>query len=1239
MAHVQFKIISQNVRGIRDKNKRTKCFERMKERGDICFLQETHSTEIDVLHWNNEWNGNVFYSHGSSNSKGVIILVRQSLEFNCLDIVSDSNGRYILMKCEVQGQTFMLCNIYAPTHEKEHSIFLEKLKAEIITLCHGNDYPCLFGGDLNFVTDISLDRDGGNPHLWNKSVAEWHDICDLFDIIDIWRTRNPILRKYTWRRRKPSLIQSRIDRIYVSDVLQPHVTKVDIIPGIGSDHSAVVIEINNNTQMSQGSSYWKFNNSFLIDDNFVDDMKSYIDHIWNESEELVWLRCRWDYLKYKMKEKSREFGISRAKRRRQRIFGLEKEIKVLEQSRLETSVARCDELKRELDMIYQERVDHLATQAKCDVYEHNERNTKYFLNIIKRNKNKSTIRKLSTDDKTIDKTDDIMSSIKHFYSDLYACKDTNENITSHFAHVLFNNASIPVLDEHEQILCSYDLTEEELKLCLDKMAKKKTPGNDGLSVEFFQHFWAQLSNKLLGVFNEIVTHGEMSKSQKQSVIVLIEKNGKDKLLLTNWRPISLINVDTKLFSRCLAIRMKTVLPKLIHESQCAYVSGRFLGEGAMLIDEIIQYVETCNLPVLLLAIDFKKAFDSLSWSFLWKILEVFRFPEKFINMIKVLYCNIESCVMNNGVSTGYFPVRRGVKQGDPLSAYLFILAIEILAIHIRSNHDIKGVNFFGEEIKLSIYADDMTAFLTDTISAENLLMLLQKFAQVSGLKINLDKTEAMWLGSCKGRRYKPLGVKWKTCIKITGVYFTCDKLLKETMNYDIVIKKLETMCNIWRQRNLSYIGKIQVIKTYGVSLLNFVTNICPVPGWVYKSVNKILYSFLWNGKPDKIKRKSIVAPIENGGLKMPCIELIVKTQRVMWMKRFVCSAYHPWKRFLSHYLNKLGGLYILNGNLHADSTKQFPMFVKELLTACVEYFNMDDPGVLNQCIWWNKDICTGNGKPLKPNSELQVLGINRVIDVYDKERGHIFTWDELLRKGWKPRMFIFWCSILSSLPQAWKSIRNVDTYREREYDDILASLNSKKVYDIFIKNHTEPPVSESKLNQMFHLQSHNWQDTYLLPFKTTIDIKLRVLQFKITHNICYSNKRLYDMKMCATDKCQRCLLEVETLQHMFCDCSFVKEFWSYVNRRYLNVLLNNVDLSAVQIIFGDPNLTINKDITNHLILIAKQFIYESRVNNTPIIYTLFDRKVETICKLEKMIAVRNNSLVVFERKWNALYEP
>ena len=133
---------------------------------------------------------------------------------------------------------------------------------------------------------------------------------------------------------------------------------------------------------------------------------------------------------------------------------------------------------------------------------------------------------------------------------------------------------------------------------------------------------------------------------------------------------------------------------------------------------------------------------------------------------------------------------------------------------------------------------------------------------LSGLEINMDKTDAMWLGAYKGRRYKPLGVRWKNCIKITGIYFSYDKDLREMMNYDLVIKKIETMCRIWRQRQLSYIGKIQVIKTYGISLLNFVTNMCPVPNWVFKNVNKILYSFLWNDKPDKVKRKAMMAPLK-----------------------------------------------------------------------------------------------------------------------------------------------------------------------------------------------------------------------------------------------------------------------------------------------------------------------------------------------------------------------------------------
>ena len=101
-------------------------------------------------------------------------------------------------------------------------------------------------------------------------------------------------------------------------------------------------------------------------------MKSYIEEIWNECKELKWLRCRWDYLKYKIKEKSRTYGMTCARVRRQRIVEVERKLKLLEQSHCETSDTYYVELKHELDMFYHERVESLATQAKCDAYEHGE---------------------------------------------------------------------------------------------------------------------------------------------------------------------------------------------------------------------------------------------------------------------------------------------------------------------------------------------------------------------------------------------------------------------------------------------------------------------------------------------------------------------------------------------------------------------------------------------------------------------------------------------------------------------------------------------------------------------------------------------------------------------------------------------------------------------------------------------------------------------------------------------------
>jgi hypothetical protein len=237
---------------------------------------------------------------------------------------------------------------------------------------------------------------------------------------------------------------------------------------------------------------------------------------------------------------------------------------------------------------------------------------------------------------------------------------------------------------------------------------------------------------------------------------------------------------------------KSVLPKIIHHNQNAYVKGRTVFDAIRTIDDIIDFTKRTNIPGLLVAIDFEKAFDSLNWDFLIKTLENFNFGLSFITWIKTFYNNITSSVLNNGHSTNYFRINKGVRQGDPLSAYLFIIALEILAINIRENQQIKGLKIGEHEIKLNIFADDLTAFLKNKSSYMTLLECADEFSICSGLKINKEKTEAMWLGSAYGNRNEMLDIKnIDKPIKILGIYFTYNEKKRNELNFDATLKSIK----------------------------------------------------------------------------------------------------------------------------------------------------------------------------------------------------------------------------------------------------------------------------------------------------------------------------------------------------------------------------------------------------------------------------------------------------------------
>ena len=375
-----------------------------------------------------------------------------------------------------------------------------------------------------------------------------------------------------------------------------------------------------------------------------------------------------------------------------------------------------DGLKTELKSIYEEKGKQAMFRAKCRWIENGERPTKYFFNLEKSNYNKKTISELRLqDDSTTRNEAVILEQIENYYRNLY----TSDLTFSETAYDTFtDNVESPKLPEDVQETLEGTLTYEECKKILETFQNDKAPGEDGFTVEFYTYFFELLGNDLIASFNEAHDKGELSISQRRGIITLIPKEDGSLLDLSNWRPITLLNVDLKIASKAIAKRIEPTLPNLIHSDQTGFVKGRYIGENIRLISDIMEYTSLQNLPGILTSLDFRKAFDSIEWPFIMKTLDHFNFGSDIKRWIKIFYTNTESAVQNNGFITSWFKPSKGVRQGCPLSPYLFILSAEVLSNKIRQDSNVRGIKVLGKEIKLSQYADDTTLFNADIESLE-----------------------------------------------------------------------------------------------------------------------------------------------------------------------------------------------------------------------------------------------------------------------------------------------------------------------------------------------------------------------------------------------------------------------------------------------------------------------------------------------------------------------------------------
>ena len=357
---------------------------------------------------------------------------------------------------------------------------------------------------------------------------------------------------------------------------------------------------------------------------------------------------------------------------------------------------------------------------------------------------------------------------------------------------------------------------------------------------------------------------------------------------------------------------KHCMGSLIHTEQSGFLKGRNIGNNIRLILDIIEYCDKNDLPGSIILLDIEKAFDSVKHDFLIESLKQFNFGDKFVNWIKVLYTGRQSYVMNNGFLTERIPMQRGIFQGCPVSPYLFLFVIEIMALMIRQSKNIKSISVKSEEVKISLLADDSVCFLDGSKSSfEHLFKILDKFGLYSGCKINLSKTEAIWIGSKRGCQETPLaekGISWKTSqFKPFGINFSLNVNSIFDLNYKEKLKRIEQTINCWRMRNLSLIGKICVIKSLVLpQLLYLFSVLCiKIPKIFFKELNTMFYSFIWNGCKDRVQRNLMYNDFQHCGLKMIDAYSFSIAQKMTWIKCLLDDNFHStWKTIELSFLEK-----------------------------------------------------------------------------------------------------------------------------------------------------------------------------------------------------------------------------------------------------------------------------------------------------------------------------------------------
>lgn len=630
---------------------------------------------------------------------------------------------------------------------------------------------------------------------------------------------------------------------------------------------------------------WKFDNALLSDPVFMSEMKNLIQD--STREEMNNPSLMWEWIKFKVWEFSIEYAIRRNREEKKLITDLENRLKFLAEhhnlSDTTDTALESQSIKRELAEIQTNKVNKIIFKAKAKWTCLGEKPSAYFLGLEKRLSKVKCISSLKDGNgKTIMDPSEILAYECAYFSDIYT---ENPDKLEPIHTLPHTKEDVAQVSASHHFLINLPFTNRDFHDALKGLNKNKSRGSDGITPEFYLDFWDILHQFYFDNIMFSLDQGILSSEQRTGIITLIPKKDQDRTLLNNWRPITLLNTNLKIFSKALS-RLQMCIQDIVSPDQTGFIRVRTLGTNVTNIQMIIENTNLTNTNGLLFALDYRKAFDTIRWDLILHSLELFGFGEFTIAAIKVLFNSIKTCVLNSGYSSQYFYPSRGIRQGCCCSPSLFVIAVELLAILVRASTNIRGIPIAGKNIKISQYADDTTFFVNDFPSLDALLHLLSIFAKISGLNINHQKSFPFLLGHHLDPPSQYQEIRIADQVKILGIIFRNDMSADQNyaLNFTPKLEKIKSICLTWLHRNLFIKGKVLLISAWMTSVLQYPCTVTSTPTRVIIEFKKLITGFFWNDKRGKVAYNTLVQNIADAGLKLPDLTTRIKITHLYWIK-------------------------------------------------------------------------------------------------------------------------------------------------------------------------------------------------------------------------------------------------------------------------------------------------------------------------------------------------------------------